>query len=53
VFELYKQYVYGGQNILGEMNRDQLTRLQGFYVSQGISSTALPLDDLFTNEFVR
>src|SRR6266851_906375 len=29
-FELYKQYVYGGQNIPGEMNRDQLTRLQGF-----------------------
>jgi NitT/TauT family transport system substrate-binding protein len=53
VFELYKQYVYGGQNIPGEMNRDQLSRLQGFYVSQGISSTALPLDDLFTNEFVR
>jgi NitT/TauT family transport system substrate-binding protein len=31
VFELYKQYVYGGQRTLGEMNRDQLVKLQEFY----------------------
>jgi NitT/TauT family transport system substrate-binding protein len=53
VFELYKQYVYGGQRILGEMNRDQLAKLQAFYVKQGISQSALPVDDLFTNEFVK
>ena len=52
VFELYKQYVYGGQRILGEMNRAQLGKLQAFYVRQGISQSAIPVDDLFTNEFV-
>ena len=52
VFELYKQYVYGGQRIPGEMNRDQLAKLQAFYVKQGISQWAQPVDDLFTNEFV-
>jgi NitT/TauT family transport system substrate-binding protein len=53
VFELYKQYVYGGQSVLGEMSRDQLAKLQAFYVRQGIAQSALPLDDLFTNEFVK
>jgi NitT/TauT family transport system substrate-binding protein len=53
VFRLYKQYVYEGQKTLGEMNRDQLAKLQAFYVRQGISQTALPVDDLFTNEFVK
>jgi NitT/TauT family transport system substrate-binding protein len=52
VFELYKQYVYGGQRVLGEMNRDQLLKLQDFYVKQGIAQSALPVDDLFTNDFV-
>lgn len=53
VFELYKQYVYGGQRILGEMNRDQLLKLQDFYVKQGIAQSATPVDELFTNEFVQ
>jgi NitT/TauT family transport system substrate-binding protein len=53
VFELYKQYVYGGQRVLGEMNRDQLQKLQDFYVKQGIAQSALPVDELFTNEFVK
>jgi NitT/TauT family transport system substrate-binding protein len=53
VFEMYKQYVYGGQRILGEMNRDQLVKLQEFYVKQGIAQTAQPVDELFTNEFVK
>ena len=53
VFELYKQYVYGGQSMLGEMDRDQLAKLQAFYVKQGISQAALPVDDLYTNEFVK
>ncbi len=53
VFELYKQYVYGGQRVLGEMNRDQLLKLQEFYVKQGIAQSALPVDELFTNEFVK
>jgi NitT/TauT family transport system substrate-binding protein len=53
VFELYKQYVYGGQEMPGAMNRDQLAKLQAFYVQQGISQAGIPVDDLFTNAFVR
>jgi NitT/TauT family transport system substrate-binding protein len=53
VFELYKQYVYGGQRVIGEMNRDQLLKLQAFYVNQGIAQSALPVDELFTNEFIK
>ena len=38
---------------LRESLRDQLAKLQAFYVKQGISQAALPVDDLFTNEFVQ
>jgi NitT/TauT family transport system substrate-binding protein len=53
IFELYKQYVYGGQTRLGEMNPEQLKTLQTFYVAQGISQKAVPLDELYTNEFIK
>ena len=53
VFELYKIYVYGKQNVIGEMNREQLTQLQDFYVKQGISRQAFPVDDLYSNAFVK
>ncbi len=53
VFELYVKYVYGTQARLGEMNRGQLADLQKFYVEQGISREAVPVDDLFTNAFVQ
>jgi hypothetical protein len=44
---------HGGQSKLGEMNSDQLAKLQAFYAKQGISQTALPAEDLYTNEFVK
>jgi NitT/TauT family transport system substrate-binding protein len=53
VFELYKQYVYAGQATPGEMNREQLAQLQAFYVKQGIAPTELPVDELYTNAFVK
>lgn len=53
VFELYKTYVYGNQARLGEMNATQLGELQDFYVRQGIAQTAVPLDELYTNQFIR
>jgi NitT/TauT family transport system substrate-binding protein len=52
IFELYKRYVYGQQTRLGEMNPEQLKALQAFYVSHEITRNALPLDDLYTNQFI-
>ena len=53
VFELYDQYVYPGQKVLGEMDEARLASLQDFYVKQGIVEKATPVKDLYTNEFVK
>jgi len=53
VFELYNKYVYAGQARLGEMDRARLQKLQDFYVATGIVSQPLPLDDLYTNAFIK
>ena len=50
---LYIDYVYKGQDVLGAMDRDRLARVQKFYVSQGIVAQESPLDQLYTNEFVK
>lgn len=52
VFALYNQYVYPGQARRGEMDATRLAALQDFYVRQGIVERAVPLQDLYTNEFV-
>ena len=53
VFRLYNQYVYPGQTTLGEMDAKRLAGLQEFYVKQGIVRTAVPVADLYTNQFVK
>lgn len=53
VFKLYNQYVYPGQETLGMMDATRLEALQNFYLEQGIIREALPLDDLYTNQFVQ
>jgi NitT/TauT family transport system substrate-binding protein len=53
VFRLYNQYVYPGQTTLGEMDAKRLAALQEFYVKQGIVRTAVPVADLYTNQFVK
>ena len=53
VFRLYNQYVYPGQETLGAMDADRLASLQDFYVGQGIVREAVPVEDLFTNQFVQ
>ena len=51
-FRLYNKYVYPGQKVLGKMDSERLESLQKFYVDQGILRRALPLSDLYTNQFV-
>ena len=53
VFELYNTYVYGNQATPGEMDPAQLAELQDFYVKQGIAPSAVPVADLYTNQFVK
>jgi hypothetical protein len=47
------QYVYGRHSKLREMNSDRLAKLLAFYVKQGISQVARPVDDRYKNEFVK
>ena len=52
VFELYNQYVYPGQKILGVMDEKRLASLQDFYLKEHIIEKATPVKDLYTNQFV-
>ena len=52
VFRLYNQYVYPGQSTVGAMDGDRLAALQDFYVAQEIVRQAVPVEDLYTNQFV-
>ena len=53
VFRLYNRYVYPGQETPGAMDEARLAALQSFYVEQGIVREAVPVEDLYTNQFVR
>jgi len=53
VVEHYIEYTYKGQKQLGAMNPERLAQVQKFYVSQGIVPKEVPLNDLYTNQFVR
>jgi NitT/TauT family transport system substrate-binding protein len=53
VFEMYAKYVYRGQRPVGPMDVPRLTQLQDFYLKQGIIERATPVDQLYTDQFVR
>lgn len=52
VFRGYAEYTYPGQQVLGAMDAGRLADVQSFYVRQGIIPKAMPLDELYTNQFV-
>jgi len=52
VFRLYNKYVYPGQSTVGAMDVDRLATLQDFYVAREIVRRAVPVEDLYTNQFV-
>jgi NitT/TauT family transport system substrate-binding protein len=39
--------------VLGEMNVERLTKLQDFYLEKGFIQKKTPVDELYTNEFVK
>lgn len=51
-FELANQYVYANQARPGEMQEERLSALQKFYVDNGVVQRAVPLKDLYTNQFI-
>ncbi len=53
-FEYYAKHVYPGQKRLGEVDGQRLAKLEDFYLAKGIISTSkVPVDDLYTNQFIK
>lgn len=52
MFMMYNKYVYLNQKVPGTMDEARLGELQKFYVANGVVPSAVPLKDLYTNQFV-
>ena len=52
-FNYYATLVYPGQKVLGEVDVDRIAKLQDFYLAKGIIRQKTPVDELYTNEFVK
>ena len=52
-FQMYAKDVYPGQAALGEVDAARLGKLQDFYLSKGFIQKATPVNELYTNEFVK
>jgi NitT/TauT family transport system substrate-binding protein len=49
----YTERTYKGQKVIGEMDADKLAKLQAFYKKEGFIDKEMPLDELYTNQFVK
>jgi NitT/TauT family transport system substrate-binding protein len=49
----YADLVYPGQQQLGAVDPERLAKLQDFYLSKGLINKKTPVDELYTNEFVK
>jgi len=52
-FNYYATLVYTGQKQLGEVDVQRLSNLQDFYLAKGIIQRKSPVDELYTNQFVK
>ncbi len=52
-FTYYDKLVYPEQSQLGEVNAERLAKLQDFYLAKGIIQRKTPLDELYTNQFIK
>jgi NitT/TauT family transport system substrate-binding protein len=50
---MYAKLVYPGQKQLGEVNVERLAKLQEFYVAKGFIQKATPVDELYSNAFIK
>lgn len=55
VLKAYSTLIYpeGENQPLGTFNPERIKAVQDFYVENGIVQTAVPIDELYTNEFVK
>jgi NitT/TauT family transport system substrate-binding protein len=53
VMNYYAKLVYPGQTRLGEVNAERLSSLQDFYLAKGFIQKKSPVEDLYTNEFIK
>jgi NitT/TauT family transport system substrate-binding protein len=52
-FNYYVKFVYPGQKLLGEVDGVRLAKLQDFYLAKGLIQRKSPVEDLYTNAFVK
>ena len=52
-FKYYAELVYPGQKQLGEVSVERMTQLQDFYFAKGIIKKKSPVDELYTNAFLK
>ena len=52
-FTMYANLVYPGQKQLGEVNAERLAKLQDFYLAKGFIQKATPVEELYSNEFIK
>jgi len=52
-FKYYATLVYPGQKQLGEVDVQRLSNLQDFYLSKGLIQRKTPVDELYTNQFIK
>ena len=50
---MYAKLVYPGQKDLGEVNAERLSKLQDFYLSKNLIQKKTPVDELYTNAFIK
>src|SRR5262249_25467141 len=49
----YAKLVYPGQPTLGEVNAERLAKLQDFYLAKGFIQKKTPVDELYSNAFIK
>jgi hypothetical protein len=52
VLKAYVDHAYSGQAVTGETDPKRLEGLQRFYLSQHLVRNEVPVDELYTNEFI-
>jgi NitT/TauT family transport system substrate-binding protein len=52
-FNYYAKLVYPGQKDLGEVNAERLAKLQDFYLAKGFIQKKTPVDELYSNAFIK
>jgi len=53
VVQLYTEYTYKGQKVLGTIDETRLAAMQDFYLREGIIRRKSPVSELYTNQFVQ